>query len=150
MDWLRKGIWQGVEKGSEIETAPVWCCWENVQMDWIVHAQQKSKSPVKATPEQKREPSGKASHKVEWCPLLCSSSSSVTSCIECPRTYKEPSTQTTLRYGAVKNASPLQTIGCNKHSKWSSRGPDHGLSKWTERKQLSRSSASPTRSTVCT
>ena len=53
----------------------------------------------------------------QGCPLLCSSSSSMTSCMECPRTYKEPSMQTTLRYGAVKNTSPLQTIGCNKHSK---------------------------------
>ena len=63
------------------------------------------------------EPPGKASHKVECCPQLCSSSSSEASCIECPQTYKEPSTQTTLRYGAVKNTSPLQTTGCNKHSK---------------------------------
>ena len=33
-------------------------------------------------------PAGKAFHKVEGCPQLCSSSSSVTSCIECPRTYR--------------------------------------------------------------
>ena len=40
-----------MERGSQIETAPVWCCWANDQMDWTVHVQQESKSPDKATPE---------------------------------------------------------------------------------------------------
>ena len=37
--------------------------------------------------------------------------------IRCPRTYKEPSAQASLRYYEVDSTSPLQTISCNKHSK---------------------------------
>ena len=82
-------------------------------MDWTVYAQQKSKSPDKATLEQKRTLRQGVPEDGVLSPTL------FLIFIREPRTrtYKEQSMQTTLRYGAVKNTSPLQTTGCNKHSK---------------------------------
>ena len=151
MDWPRKGIWQGVERGSQIETAPVWCCWANVQMDWAIHAQQESKSPDKAIPEPKENP--QARRPTRWSAVPYSvphlhPRHPASNAQKQTRSHllRRPCVMVQWR---IHHHCKLRT-GCYKYSKWSSLGPSHGWSKWMKRKQLSQSSVSPTRSTVCT
>ena len=113
-------ISQAIEDAFQAKkhTLALWIYMENVfDKVWKEHLKLKlrqrgiSKSPGKTTLEHvcvspwARRPQGGV-----LSPTLLSSS--MASCIECPRTYKEPSMQTTLCCGAVKSTSPLQTIGC--------------------------------------